>query len=235
MTAEQPHTSDEAVEEVATRDELTTYAGMLDLAEELGLDPARLRGEEGAALFGDREVFHSGRIDDFDLGVKTFGRVDDYHVAEFQRWNLVRLLQLPPRVGEDWAEGRYVCAGRFVRLARFGYVSEILLPLLFAAVLAVIALAAALLSPAAARGQMLPDGFGPGPSSGIGLTSENGFAGPAMRKLKNVAVAGGFLVLVLLTATLVSGVMVTGSRGGFLIGGFLGRRPADRGGGRPRG
>jgi len=44
--------------------------------------------------------------------------LDDYHAPTYQRWHLVRVLQLPPRQGEDWAEGRYVCAGRFVALAR---------------------------------------------------------------------------------------------------------------------
>lgn len=37
--------------------------------------------QEGGAFFGDREIFHSGRVDEFDLGVKTFGRVDHYQVA----------------------------------------------------------------------------------------------------------------------------------------------------------
>lgn len=37
--------------------------------------------QEGRAFFGDRELFHSGRIEDFDVGVKTFGRVDDYQVG----------------------------------------------------------------------------------------------------------------------------------------------------------
>ncbi len=37
--------------------------------------------QDGRAFFGDRELFHSGRIEDFDVGVKTFGRVDDYQVG----------------------------------------------------------------------------------------------------------------------------------------------------------
>lgn len=39
-------------------------------------------------------------------------KLDDYHVQQFQRYNLIKLLQLPPP-----EEGLYVCAGRFVRLA----------------------------------------------------------------------------------------------------------------------
>jgi hypothetical protein len=37
--------------------------------------------QEGAVFFGDRELFHSGRVDSFDVGVKTFGRVADYQVG----------------------------------------------------------------------------------------------------------------------------------------------------------
>lgn len=44
--------------------------------------------------------------------------LDDFHVADLQRYHLVRLLQLPPRQGNAWAEGRYVCAGRYASVAR---------------------------------------------------------------------------------------------------------------------
>jgi 5-methylcytosine-specific restriction protein B len=44
--------------------------------------------------------------------------LDDFHVADYQRYNLIRLLQLPPRAADEWIAGRYVCAGRFVALAR---------------------------------------------------------------------------------------------------------------------
>lgn len=46
--------------------------------------------------------------------------LDDFHVESWQRWNLVRVLQTPPRDPEsgDFAKGRYVCAGRFIALAR---------------------------------------------------------------------------------------------------------------------
>jgi hypothetical protein len=37
--------------------------------------------QEGGEFFGDREVFHSGRITAFDVGAKTFGRVEDYQVG----------------------------------------------------------------------------------------------------------------------------------------------------------
>ena len=37
--------------------------------------------QEGGALFGDRELFHSGRIDAFDVGAKAFGRLDDFEVG----------------------------------------------------------------------------------------------------------------------------------------------------------
>ena len=37
--------------------------------------------QEGGEFFGPREIFHSGRIEAFDVGVKTFGRVDGYQVG----------------------------------------------------------------------------------------------------------------------------------------------------------
>lgn len=40
-------------------------------------------------------------------------KLDDYHSEDLQRFQLIRLLQAPPQ-----PKGRYVCAGRFVRLAR---------------------------------------------------------------------------------------------------------------------
>ncbi|WNG25356.1 AAA domain-containing protein [Cystobacter fuscus] len=40
-------------------------------------------------------------------------KLDDYHNADHQRFHLMKLLQIPPG-----GEGRYVCAGRFVALAR---------------------------------------------------------------------------------------------------------------------
>jgi 5-methylcytosine-specific restriction enzyme B len=44
--------------------------------------------------------------------------VEDFHVEDFQRYNLIRLLQLPPRVDGTWVDGRYVCSGRYVALAQ---------------------------------------------------------------------------------------------------------------------
>ncbi|QRK08231.1 AAA family ATPase [Archangium violaceum] len=40
-------------------------------------------------------------------------KLDDYHNADYQRFHLMKLLQIPPG-----GEGRYVCAGRFVALAK---------------------------------------------------------------------------------------------------------------------
>ena len=40
-------------------------------------------------------------------------KLDDYHISNLQRFHLIKLLQIPPK-----AEGRYVCAGRFVALAK---------------------------------------------------------------------------------------------------------------------
>lgn len=46
-------------------------------------------------------------------------RLDDYHSADYQRFHLIKLLQEPPN-----AEGRYVCAGRFITAA-----SELAMPI----------------------------------------------------------------------------------------------------------
>lgn len=39
-------------------------------------------------------------------------KLDDFHNSDYQRFHLIRLLQMPPQ-----ESGRYVCAGRFVELA----------------------------------------------------------------------------------------------------------------------
>lgn len=44
--------------------------------------------------------------------------LEDFHVADLQRYHLGRVLQLPPRQGDSWAKGRYVCAARFIELAQ---------------------------------------------------------------------------------------------------------------------
>lgn len=44
--------------------------------------------------------------------------LDDFHVEAWQRYHLVRLLQMPPQDVRGFAQGRYVCAGRFVALAQ---------------------------------------------------------------------------------------------------------------------
>lgn len=40
-------------------------------------------------------------------------KLDDYHAVDYQRFHLVKLLQAPPSM-----DGRYVCAGRFMAIAR---------------------------------------------------------------------------------------------------------------------
>jgi 5-methylcytosine-specific restriction protein B len=56
-------------------------------------------------------------VSDLAWGHKYFSllypdKLDAFHAPNYQRYHLVRLLQVPPH-----AEGRYVCAGRFVSLA----------------------------------------------------------------------------------------------------------------------
>ncbi len=57
-------------------------------------------------------------VNDTAWGHKYFSllfpeRLDDYHVANYQRFHLIKLLEKPPE-----GEGRYRCAGRFIAAAR---------------------------------------------------------------------------------------------------------------------
>jgi 5-methylcytosine-specific restriction protein B len=47
-------------------------------------------------------------------------RLDDFHSPRYQRFHLLKLLQMPPDgIGvRDWGAPRFVCAGRFISLAR---------------------------------------------------------------------------------------------------------------------
>src|SRR5437868_15501938 len=40
-------------------------------------------------------------------------KLDDFHASSYQRYHLIRILQVPPAV-----DGRYACAGRFVAVAQ---------------------------------------------------------------------------------------------------------------------
>lgn len=44
--------------------------------------------------------------------------LDDFHVARYQQYNLVRVLQLPTGDASTWSDSRYEYAGRFVALAK---------------------------------------------------------------------------------------------------------------------
>jgi hypothetical protein len=57
--------------------------------------------QEGSGFFGDRSVFHSGRVRDFDIGVKSFGRMAAYQVGVL--------------AASDWASQRIDYAGRLLR------------------------------------------------------------------------------------------------------------------------
>jgi 5-methylcytosine-specific restriction protein B len=57
-------------------------------------------------------------VSDMAWGHKYFSllypeKVDDFHNPDYQRFHLIKLLQLPPQ-----GEGRYLAAGRFVALAK---------------------------------------------------------------------------------------------------------------------
>ena len=46
-------------------------------------------------------------------------KLDDYHSPDWQRFHLLKLLQLPPE-----GNGRYICAGRFVDCGQRGRPSD---------------------------------------------------------------------------------------------------------------
>jgi 5-methylcytosine-specific restriction protein B len=108
---------DEAVEIARWhRDQLLTAVNVLGAMSPQGND------EQYLQLQSDLRAF-APDVEDTAWGHKYLSLLfpdllDDFHVAEFQRYHLIRLLQLPPRQGDGWAEGRYVCAGRYVSVAR---------------------------------------------------------------------------------------------------------------------
>jgi 5-methylcytosine-specific restriction protein B len=56
-------------------------------------------------------------VSDLAWGHKYFSlihpeKLDDYHSPDYQRFHLIKMLQVPPE-----GEGRYLCAGRYVRIA----------------------------------------------------------------------------------------------------------------------
>ncbi|WP_165251994.1 AAA family ATPase [Paludisphaera soli] len=92
------------------RDELIRGTARLGMVPDLA-DDAEYRGLQ----------VDLGRIapsvGDLAWGHKYFSlmhpeKLDDYHNADYQRFHLVKLLQVPPE-----GEGRYLCAGRFVAAA----------------------------------------------------------------------------------------------------------------------
>ena len=100
---------EEAVE-TATRHRDQLLRG-LELMEML---PADASDEEYAEL---QESMNTEAPDVSDLawGHKYFSmlfpdKLDDYHVSFLQRFHLLKMLQLPPE-----SDGRYLCAGRFIR------------------------------------------------------------------------------------------------------------------------
>ena len=63
-------------------------------------------------------------LQDLAWGHKYFSllypeKLDDFHNPDYQRFHLVRLLQVPPPGVSEWpTQGRYLAAGRFVELAK---------------------------------------------------------------------------------------------------------------------
>lgn len=105
-------TLDQAIEYAREhRDHLITGADLLERLPQNGTD------EEYRELQEEMNRL-APSISDTAWGHKYLSllypdRLDDYHNPEYQRFHLIKLLQIPPR-----GEGRYVVAGRYVAIAR---------------------------------------------------------------------------------------------------------------------
>ena len=78
-----------------TTQPIEDYAELQDQMDELAPDVSRLAwGHKYFSLFFPNKL-------------------DDYHIPDWQRFHLLKLLQLPPE-----GNGRYICAGRFVTAAK---------------------------------------------------------------------------------------------------------------------
>lgn len=103
---------DEAIERARQhRDELLRGAAALEQLPPAAPDDAYLRLQQS---LNDE----APSVAETAWGHKYFSllfpdRLDDYHNPDYQRYHLIRLLQVPPG-----ARGRYVCAGRFVEIGR---------------------------------------------------------------------------------------------------------------------
>jgi 5-methylcytosine-specific restriction protein B len=89
---------------------------LLLASEAVGRLPARAGDEEYARLQVELERV-APNVHDTAWGHKYLAlihpdRLDDFHSPEYQRYNLMRVLQVPPA-----GEGRYLAAGRYVALA----------------------------------------------------------------------------------------------------------------------
>lgn len=95
---------------------------LLAAVEVLGARAADPTDEDSLALQNDlRRV--APDVENTAWGHKYFcllfpDQIEDFHVEDFQRYNLIRLLQLPPQVDGASADGRYVCAGRYVAVSQ---------------------------------------------------------------------------------------------------------------------
>lgn len=108
---EQELTLEQAIEKATQhRDQLLKGVELLDKLPSLGTDEDYVRLQEAM-----NQVARD--VSDMAWGHKYFylmfpEKLDDFHNPDYQRFHLIKLLQLPPEEG-----GRYVAAGRFVALA----------------------------------------------------------------------------------------------------------------------
>ncbi|MEO8973427.1 MAG: AAA family ATPase, partial [Ktedonobacteraceae bacterium] len=111
-TGEQVLTLEQAIEKAKShRDQLVRGAELL----------ARLSSESSDEVYerlqADMERV-APDVNDSAWGHKYFSllypeKLDDFHVSDYQRFHLIKLLQLPPQ-----GKGRYLAAGRYVAIAR---------------------------------------------------------------------------------------------------------------------
>jgi 5-methylcytosine-specific restriction protein B len=93
------------------RDQLIKAAELLDHLPENGTD------EDYLNLQREMDKL-APNISDSAWGHKYLSllypeKLDDYHRADYQRFHLIKMLQIPPE-----GDGRYICAGRYVSIAK---------------------------------------------------------------------------------------------------------------------
>ena len=92
------------------RDQLIKGAELLEFLPENGTDEdylnLQLEMDKSASSISNSAWGHKY------LSLLYPEKLDDYHIPEYQRFHLIKMLQMPPE-----RDGRYICAGRYVSIA----------------------------------------------------------------------------------------------------------------------